>query len=421
MIITRRIEVKIDTEDKELKKGYYDMLSKWSEALRRGANLISSHRFFMLNMADFQYVKDDAVKRVFTKDLLKEERGNSETNFTYRIIAKHLKPENVPTDCITTMNTQESGKFRQKQFDYATGRAAIPSYRNMPIPFSGKVFDSLHTEKRTNKDGNEYDAYVMTFLRKIPLQLYFGRDRSGNRTIINRALKPGTGYKLCSSKLEISDKKSEDEKKFRKLFLLISIDIPVKETKLDDKKTLYARLSVFQPILCSENKEDLENENAGMPLPEDIKPKKGKKENKSDLWYIGTKEEFLHRRIQIQEARRRAQKAAKYNKGGHGRKKKCASLDRYSRLEKNYCGYKTHVYSAELVKRAMRKGCATIRLMNADEFAFYKEKKSEDEKAKFILRNWSYYDLKNKVEYKAKKYGIKVVSAKEKNEEETED
>jgi hypothetical protein len=43
---------------------------------------------------------------------------------------------------------------------------------------------------------------------------------------------------------------------------------------------------------------------------------------------IGTRDEFLYRRLAIQAARRRAQQGAGYNHSGHGRKRKFKSVNK---------------------------------------------------------------------------------------------
>ena len=49
---------------------------------------------------------------------------------------------------------------------------------------------------------------------------------------------------------------------------------------------------------------------------------------------------------------------------------------------------------------------------------FPREEKAKEDNAKgepFVLRNWSYYGLKTKIEYKAKQYGISLKEDKVKD------
>ena len=69
-----------------------------------------------------------------------------------------------------------------------------------------------------------------------------------------------------------------------------------------------------------------------------------------------------------------------------------------------------------LVDLAIKHKCGTIALLN---------QKGREDKAKednlngepFVLRNWSYYGLKEKISYKAKMAGIKVIQDKENDDE----
>ena len=71
-----------------------------------------------------------------------------------------------------------------------------------------------------------------------------------------------------------------------------------------------------------------------------------------------------------------------------------------------------HKYSRALVDAAVNYKCGTIILVNQKERE--QQAKKDDEKGdKIILRNWSYYGLKSKIEYKAKLFGIKVTQSKD--------
>ena len=406
MIITRRIQVLVDESDADLRKEYYNTICNWSEQLRKAANILSSHKFVQMQVSSFLYLKEDVLKKVYTKDILKEEPGNSEQNCTYRVLSSFLKGSGIPSDIIGNLNQAQCKTFKENYKEYLMGEKSIPSYRSMPIPFSAKVFSSLKAEERTDSAGNVRSDITMRLPGGIPLVLHFGRDLSGNRTIIERAMSGEGGYKFHASSLEISRKKDHTTgKKMLKLFLLACIDIPKKEVKLDDKKVLYARLSVFQPLLCSTDAKTLDDPDAGNPQAET-----DGKRGKHAVMPIGTSEEFLHRRLQIQLALQRMQAAARYANGGHGRKKKMAAIDRFKKKEKNYVGQKTHLYSSMLVKEAVRRGCGTLWLLGTEECEGLKG--SENVTDKLVLRNWSYFNLSQKINYKAAKYGIRVVSPK---------
>ena len=162
---------------------------------------------------------------------------------------------------------------------------------------------------------------------------------------------------------------------------------------------MYAFLGVMNPILCTCEVNAARKYDSG--------PK---------VFEIGTKEEFNYRRRQIQEAVRRCQIANRYTNGGKGRKRKNQAIDKWHDKEINYVDTKMHLYSRMLVDLAIKHECGVIHLV--------KQKPRED-KAKednqngepFVLRNWSYYGLKEKIGYKCKMAGIKLTQDKEDKEE----
>ena len=138
-------------------------------------------------------------------------------------------------------------------------------------------------------------------------------------------------------------------------------------------------------------------------------------------WFeIGTKEEFNYRRRQIQELVRRCQIHNRYTRGGKGRKRKCKAINHWHRAECNFIGTKLHTYSHLLVKAAIDNECGTIKLLNQKKREKTAQKNAE-KGSTFVLRNWSYFGLKEKIKYKAALFGIKFISDKEKPTKEDEE
>lgn len=129
--------------------------------------------------------------------------------------------------------------------------------------------------------------------------------------------------------------------------------------------------------------------------------------SKITLYEIGTKEEFNYRRRQIQESIKRCQIENKYTTGGKGRKRKVQALNHFHEKEKHYVDTKLHTYSRMLVNYAVNNRCDEIILLNQ----IQREKDAKEENTEgipFVLRNWSYYGLKTKIEYKAKMNNINL-------------
>ena len=374
MIITRKIQIYVCEEDKDLRKDFVHTIYQWRDLVRRGANTIVAHKFTQENIKDFIYIKDEIKDKFYVKNILKEGKGMSEQNTTYRVLSDMLKGK-VPADIYACLNQAVANTYKETRKDLYTGKASLRSYKNnIPIPFSKTSL--------LNLNWNKEDKRFYFTLFGIPFATALGRDRSNNKVIIERIL--SGEYKMCSSSIQIDDNR-------KKMFLLLCVDIPQKEVILKPDKKLYAFLGVFNPIVCTtEITESLEA-----------------KDNAYKVWEIGTEEEFNHRRRQIQEAVKRCQINNKYSVGGKGRKKKNKAIERFQDKEKNYVDTKLHTYSRMLVDMAIKHECSEIVLMKQKEREI-KAKEDNAEEKPFVLRNWSYYGLKDKIQYKSKMYGIKL-------------
>jgi len=210
-------------------------------------------------------------------------------------------------------------------------------------------------------NGGEYSFRLF----QLPFRTYLGRDRGDKRALLERIMN-GT-CKLRASHLQLVGSK---------LFLLASIAVEQEQHALSPAVIAEASLSMLHPITL----------------------RVGKREHA-----IGNREEFMHRRLAIQAAISRLRRAAAFNRGGHGRKRKMKGLDSYLHLEKRYVEQRLHVYSRMLIDLCVKYGAATLLLVNQQA---REEMAGEDP---FLLRNWSYYSLKEKIAYKAARAGIQLI------------
>jgi hypothetical protein len=260
---------------------------------------------------------------------------------------------------------------------------SLRSYKaNMPIPIKASLYKNLRFAEYENGEGEKRDGCFFEVMG-IPFQMKFGRDRSGNKLIVERTI--SGEYKMCTSSIQVDG---------NKCFLLLCVDISKKEVKADEKKVLFAFLGVMHPVICTCDVRAAQEYDSGYK------------------WFeIGTKEEFNYRRRQIQEAVRRCQINNRYTAGGKGRKKKCQAIDRWHDKENNYVDTKLHTYSRMLVDMAVKHGCGEIVLMRQ----LHREdeaKEANQNGEPFVLRNWSYYGFKEKIAYKCKMVGVKLTVEK---------
>lgn len=113
--------------------------------------------------------------------------------------------------------------------------------------------------------------------------------------------------------------------------------------------------------------------------------------------------ELIHYRQKIEARRKQLSIASKWcseNKKGHGYKARMKAVnkvgDKYNRFKDTY----NHKISRYIVDLAEKYKCKTIQMENLSGFS--------EEQSESLLKNWSYYDLQNKITYKANEKGIEV-------------
>lgn len=114
--------------------------------------------------------------------------------------------------------------------------------------------------------------------------------------------------------------------------------------------------------------------------------------------------ELIHYRQKIEARRKSLSIASKWASDtaiGHGYKRKMQKAnsvgDKYNRFKETY----NHKVSRYIVDLAYKYGVKTIQMEDLSGFSDYQTES--------LLKNWSYYDLQNKVKYKAEEKGIKVI------------
>ncbi|MDH6310019.1 hypothetical protein M2451_002909 [Dysgonomonas sp. PFB1-18] len=359
MIITRKIQIyPIGTPEE--KKVHWSTIFGWQDMTYRLANQIATHRYIQDGLIQMLYL-EDGIKRKLA-DHKKDEFGilnTSNQNSTYEISKAFDK---LPADIRTSVNQYVSNYYNKEKSEYFTGKRSLRNYkRTLPIPFPAKSMRRL----QWNEEINNFEFVLFG----ISFRTLLGYDRSNNRIMIERCL--SGEVRMCGNSIQIEEKKT---------FLLLKIDIPSQKVKLNPNNVTYAILGIDNPIIAANNEDNLYDDKK---------------------YLIGSKDEFFYQKKQIQEALRRAMQVARYNKGGKGRKRKMQSIDRFEKKEANYVNTKLHTYSKILVNYAKNNKSQKLVLIEQS-----KNEISEGELA--ILRNWSYFGLIEKIQYKAAYWGIEI-------------
>ncbi|MCM4157832.1 hypothetical protein [Gramella sp. AN32] len=356
--LTRKIQLLIDLPTVEERKEAIGKLYHWRFLCHKAANLIVSHLYVQEMIQEFFYLSEN--KKYKLVDEKKDDMGlfnRSRINCTYRMVSDRFKGQ-MPTNILTNLNSIILSSFKQNREEYWNGERSLQNYKkDMGFPFDKEGICGL-------KFDPEKKAFCFRFF-SIPVKTYLGRAFNDKWEIMQQ-LADGK-LKLCTSHIKLKDNKT---------FMLATFEFPKEKHRLRPEVVAEASLSIEYPVV--------------------VKIGKHKRT-------IGTKEEFLYRRLAIQAAEQRLRSGMKYTRSGKGAKRKTKVLDRFKNKERNYVNTRLHKYSRELIDFCVKHQAGTLVLMN-------QEKKIQIAKAEaFVFRNWSYYDLMTKIKYKADKAGIELI------------
>lgn len=329
----------------------------------------------------FDYIKvkrNEYIEQIGYKNL---------SSFIYNYLIQHLNsyPDeqqfiNSYTYCAISKNVVD--KYTLDAFDVSKGIKNVAFYKNnQPIPINikaqPKIDDNGNKIKNLGKEwfGKYDDIYTFKFKssKKLSLELtlIFGRDKSNNKIIVDRLYNNDPNYKLCDSKIQIID---------NEIYLLLSIKYfnTTQSIQLDKNKILGVDLGIKCAAYVATN-------------------------NSLERKMIGDKQfALMQTKINIEKDKRIAQKNSIFSKSGHGRRRKLQKVFSIKQYEKNFRNTFNHKISSEIIKCAIDWNCGQI---NVEDLSLIPKELKNNK----ILRNWAYFDLLTKIEYKAKKYGIEFL------------
>ncbi len=358
MKLTRKIQLLVDLPTKEERKEALDTLYRWQNRAFRAANFIVTHLYIQEMLKDFLYLSEGVKYKL--ADEKKDDLGilnGSRINTIYRVVSNRFKGE-IPTNILSNLKRSLYSSFNKNRSEYWSGERSLKNFRrDMAFPFDSAGMSKLIYDE-------EKRAFCFR-LFKIPLKTYLGKDFTDKRVLLERVIKGE--IKLCASHIKLKD---------GKIFWLPVFEIEKENHRLKPEVIAEASLSLEFPIVVKAGKARLT---------------------------IGTREEFLYRRLAIQAAKKRAQKGATFARAGHGVKRKTKAMDKFHQAEKNYVANRVHVYTRKLIDFCVKHQAGTLILFNQeDKIGIAKEEE-------FVLRNWSYYNLMTKIKYKAEKAGIELI------------
>lgn len=250
-----------------------------------------------------------------------------------------------------------------------SGKAAVPNCNaNQPI-------DLYNKNIKLNADQNNYYATLSLLSNKGKKEFDLPKGQvtvvikaadKSTRDILDRCL--DGRYKICGSQIV---------RKKNKLFLNLCFDFDIKQVDLDEKNVMGIDLGVAIPVYMAYNFSDKQRDNI-------------------------CDNRIIQRKIMMDKELSFRKKECKFTNDGHGRKNKLRVYSRYANKSHNYSQTVNHKWSKYIIEQAVKNHCKTIQMEDLSGI---------NSKSKF-LKNWTYYDLQQKIEYKAKENGINVKKIK---------
>ena len=346
MITVRKLKITIVNEDEELRKQQYKFIRDSQYAQYQALNLGMGYIMtgYLANNRD---IKSEGFKE--------HQKGLKNSNPIFKGLELG---KGIDTLSAVTQKVKKDFSISLKSGLAKGERSSINYKRNCPLMTRGR-----------NLTFYEQDGEILIkWVNKIIFKVVFNA-RKENTLELQHTLQMviNKEYKVMQSSLEFD--------KNNNLILNLTLDIPFKqEEEFVEGRVLGVDLGVKYPAYVCLNDDTYKREHIGEAL------------------------ELIKQRNQFQERRRRLQQQLKNVRGGKGRGKKLKNLNRLSECERNFAKTYNHTISKRIVDFAKKYNCEYIHL----------EKLTKDGFSDSILRNWSYYELQQMIEYKADRLGIKV-------------
>ena len=347
MITVRKLKLTVIGTDEERKQGY-KFIRDSQYAQYQGLNLAMS----ILSSAYLESNRD------IKSDIFKEaQKSLTNSNPIFDNIGFGT---GIDTKSAITQRVKKDFKTSLKN-GLAKGERTITNYkRDYPLLTRGRDL------KFQYKD----DDIIIKWVNKIQFKVVLGSGKIKE----NKIELQYTLHKIINKEYKVGQSSLQFDRN-NNLILNLNLDIPYNpKNETVEGRTLGVDLGIKYPAYMCLNDDTYKRE------------------------HIGSIDDFLRIREQMQDRRRKLQHDLKFIKGGKGRKKKTQALDRLRDKEKNFATTYNHMISKNVVEFAKKNQCEYINM----------EKLTKDGFNNKILRNWSYYQLQQYIEYKAEREGLQV-------------
>lgn len=373
MILTRKIQLLI--------VGNNDEVNRVFNYIKEG--MISQNKAMNEYMSALYLAELNKVSKEDRKELnqLYGRISNSKKGSAYS--QDIVFPKGLPVASSLSMKVKQDFKQSCKN-GLMYGKVSLPTYRsdnpllihvdyvrlrsNNPHRDSGLYHNyKNHAEFLEYLDNKDLKVFIK-FANNITFKLILGNVKKSASLRHEIQMIFEEYYKVCSSSIEIDG---------RKIILNLSMDIPKEKRELDENVVVGVDVGIAIPAVCGLNINDYSRK------------------------YIGSVNDFMRVKTKIQHQKSRLQTNLKMTKGGHGRKRKLKTMDKFTDYERNWVQSYNHYISKQVIDFALKNKAKYI---NIEDLSGITKGKNVNK----FLKGWSYYQLQSFITYKANKYGIEV-------------
>lgn len=327
----------------------------------------ATRMYYLFTQEKYEYEKN--FGKISYKDYcLKFYEVPSYVTIINRTIKQDEEAKNIPGDLVEQIISQAIDTFNTNAREVLSNNASLSNFRrDQPIPVRGRslkltenytVFLPFMTKELA-------DEYGFKGRRKQSFEVQLGT--KGNAKIILDRILEGT-YEIRDSKVQ----RTLDGK----WYLLLTYRQPRKERKLDEDKIMGIDLGIVNAATIAISGERKVHTIKGGEITAFRKRIEGRRKS-------------IQNQLPV----------CSHNRRGRGRKTLLKPLETLSNKVENFKDLTNHRYSKYIVDLAIKYGVGTIQM----------EDLSGINKHNGFLSTWPYYDLQEKIRYKAEMNGIKFV------------
>ncbi len=303
---------------------------------------------------------------------IKAEKGCTLDTYVYRELKNTCSEFSMGNFSATLRKAKQRYDSLKKQI--YMGEISLPSYKaDQPVILRAQQVEICTKEEEI--------LFICSVFSKE-----YSKEHGYERIAFKISIRDNTQKTIISRILDGSYRHGDCQLVFDRIwYLMLTYTIPRQDDAPAEKKTLGVDLGVVNAVYASSY-----GEHERLSIPGD---------------------EVIAKARQIEARTHAMQKQARHcgeDRIGHGTKARVAPVfDAHERLS-NYRDTINHRYSKKLIDFAVKNGYNTIQM---EDLSGIKNPSPENGyEVNRVLRHWTYYDLQQKIEYKAKEVGISVIT-----------